>query len=90
MSSTCGRKSRGDLEVTYEKSKSESGITIELDTTMENLYSNNIRKEIIETLKKLNVTDCIIKVIDDGALPYVISSRVEAAVRLNVEVSDER
>ncbi len=85
MAYVAGRRDRGDIEVTFEPLPPGSGIELELETSVERLYGEKVRREIMETLKALGVTDCRIKAVDDGALPYVIQARVEAAVRLAKE-----
>lgn len=85
-----GRKSRGDIEVAFEPSTKGKGIEIELDTSVERLYGEKIRTEIADVASELGIADGKFTVVDDGALPYVLKARVEAAIRLAKEVSDER
>ncbi len=85
-----GRQDRGDIEITFTPLPPGSGIDIELKTSVERLYGEKLRSEIMESLKALGVKDCRISAVDDGALPYVVQARVEAAVRLaKEEAKDE-
>jgi len=90
MSFTAGGKNRGDVEVTYYPLASKSGLQIELETSVEKLYGDKIRSEIESAAKEAGVCDGKLVVVDDGALPYVLRARVEAAIRLAKENSDER
>ena len=87
MKYTAGRRDRGDIEVVFEPEADGNGITVELTTSVERLYGENIRREITATLEKLGVENCTISAFDDGALPYVIQARVEAAVRMSQKKS---
>ena len=89
MSFSAGRADRGDIKITFEPLRKGSGVQIELVTSVERLYGASVRAEIANALSSLDVSDCKIAAIDDGALPYVIQARVEAAVRLAQEAKDE-
>jgi len=88
MPYTAGRQDRGDIQITYEPAES-GGIQIELTTSLERLYGDAIRAEIENAAKNLAVQHGKFVAIDDGALPYVIRARVEAAIRLAKEGQNE-
>ena len=89
MPYTAGRKNRGDIEVTFEPQKKGSGLEINIETSIGQLYGEHIKNEISEALSSLNVVDGKVNVVDDGALPYVLQARVEAAVRMAKEEQNE-
>lgn len=55
------------------------GIEIELKSTVENQFGNQIRKVIQETLQGLGITDVLVRATDKGALDCTIRSRVLTA-----------
>jgi citrate lyase subunit beta/citryl-CoA lyase len=57
------------------------GINIDLNSKVEPLYGNSIRSEVSDILKHLGVKNATVKVEDQGAVPFVIAARVEAAVK---------
>ncbi len=90
MKYIAGRKDRGDIEISFEPLKKGSGVEISLETSVERLYGDKLRSEILKSLNELGMKDYRINAIDDGALPYVVRARVEAAVRLAMEDLNER
>ena len=85
MPFSAGRKDRGDIEISFSPLKKGSGLEINVQTSVARLYGERVRKEIVDTLASLDIADGKIDATDDGALPYVIQARVEAAVRLAKE-----
>ncbi|MFA5803454.1 MAG: aldolase/citrate lyase family protein [Melioribacteraceae bacterium] len=59
----------------------KGGINIDLKSKVESLYGNSIRTQITDILKYLGVMNAKLYVEDQGAVPFVIAARVEAAVR---------
>ena len=60
---------------------SSGGITIELTSKVESLYGDSIRSQITDLLKYFGVKNAVVEVVDQGAVPFVIAARVEAAVK---------
>ena len=58
----------------------DDGISIELTSTVMNQYGKQIRKTVLETLKRLEVESAKVTVVDKGALDCTLKARVEAAV----------
>lgn len=75
-----GREVRSDLHVSVELRSSE-GIEIRLVSKVEALYGASIRKTAREVLGTLGVGHAVVEIEDQGALPFVVSARVEAAAR---------
>jgi len=71
---------RSDLHVSFEERASE-GIAIELQSRVALYYGEVIRQQVRDVLRALGVEHAFLEIVDEGALPFVISARVEAAVR---------
>ena len=59
---------------------SDNGIEIDLNSSVEKRFGDQIRKVILETLKEFNVSNVTIKATDKGALDCVIKARVQTAI----------
>jgi citrate lyase subunit beta/citryl-CoA lyase len=75
-----GKDFRSDLHVRIEPS-ARGGIDIELDSRVKPYYGDAIRRQAEEVLEALGVRHAQVQIHDEGALPFVIAARVEAAVR---------
>jgi len=75
-----GKDVRSDLCVAFEP-RSAGGIEIDLTSRVSTYYGDSIRTQALDVLQQMGVADCHLKIEDEGALPFVISARVEAAVR---------
>ncbi len=71
---------RSDLHVHFEV-RDEGGIHIELRSRVETYYGDAIRAQVHAVLHQLGVRHAAVSIVDEGALPFVIAARVEAAVR---------
>lgn len=71
-----------DCQVIVEKGT--RGVELTLDSVVMHQYGNQIRKVILDTLKKLQVDNVKISVIDKGALDCTIRARVKGAVYRSV------
>ena len=76
----CGAEIRSDLQVGIEPSE-HGGIAMELTSRVEPYYGDSIRKQAEEVLEALGVRHAHVHIHDEGALPFVIAARIEAAVR---------
>jgi len=75
-----GADVRSDLYVRIEP-RSRGGIDIELESRVKPYYGDAIRRQAEEVLEALGVRHAQIQIRDEGALPFVIAARIEAAVR---------
>ncbi len=75
-----GKDVRSDLKVTFS-ARNSGGIEVELVSRVGSYYGDSIRAQVTEVLKQMGVVDAHLRIEDEGALPFVISARVEAAVR---------
>ncbi len=60
------------------------GIDFSLDSVVIHQYGNQIRRVVLETLKRLEVDNIKISIVDKGALDCTIKARVEGAVYRSV------
>jgi citrate lyase subunit beta/citryl-CoA lyase len=75
-----GPKVRSDCEV-YLELKDSGGIIIELKSRVKSLYGKAIEMQCREIIKFFGIENATLKIIDSGALPFVIAARLEAAVK---------
>ena len=75
-----GETVRSDLHVSVELTD-DGGVQLELQSRVEPYYGDSIREQVASVLAALGVKHARVDVHDQGALPYVIQARLEAAVR---------
>jgi citrate lyase subunit beta/citryl-CoA lyase len=76
----CGPEIRSDLQVRLEP-KDCGGLEIEIRSRVETYYGDLIRRQAEEVLEALGVRHAHVEIHDEGALPFVIAARIEAAAR---------
>ncbi len=74
---SAGKYGRDDALVEIEPA---DGIEIEIKCSAPALVRGNIEKEVREVLEEFGVKSAKIRVTERGALPWVLKSRVEAAI----------
>jgi citrate lyase subunit beta/citryl-CoA lyase len=75
-----GADVRSDLRVTFEP-RDTGGIEIDLQSRVSLYYGNSIRQQVDEVLRALGIDHAYVRIIDEGALPFVIAARLEAAAK---------
>jgi citrate lyase subunit beta/citryl-CoA lyase len=75
-----GGEVRSDLHVTFEE-RDTGGIQIDLQSRVALYYGENIREQARELLQGLGIAHAFVRIVDEGALPFVIAARLEAAVK---------
>jgi len=75
-----GKDVRSDLHVAFTP-QAAGGLEIDLKSRVATYYGESIRTQAEQVLRKLGVAHCQLSIEDEGALPFVISARIEAAVR---------
>ncbi len=70
---------RSDLHVSFEE-RAGGGLDIALRSRVELYYGEGIRQQVREVLQALGIEHAFVEIVDEGALPFVIAARVEAAV----------
>ena len=76
-----------DIQITL--SKGDNGINIDLDSSVEELYGDQIRKVITETLNAYGIDNANVKAVDKGALDCVVKARTMAAAQRALETTDQ-
>ena len=76
----CGPEIRSDVHVRIEP-REHGGINIELESRVKPYYGDAIYRQTEEVLEALGVKHAQIVIHDEGALPFVIAARIEAAAR---------
>jgi len=75
-----GPKVRSDCEISLEI-RSRGGIVIELASKVKALYGESITILCRDVLKYFGIRNAKVFINDSGALPFVISARLEAAIK---------
>jgi len=83
-----GPKVRSDCEITLEL-KSGGGIDIDLTSKVKVLYGESIKKLVAEISEFFGVRHASVKVVDSGALPFVIAARMESVVKQLIDTDLE-
>ena len=83
-----GPKVRSDCEITLEI-RQKGGITIDLNSKVKVLYGESIKSQCTDILHYFDITDAHLIINDSGALPFVISARLEAVVKKLTVTSKE-
>ncbi len=76
----CGPEVRSDLRVRIEP-REHGGIEIRLQSRVEPYYGESISRQTEAVLEELGIRHAGVEIEDEGALPFVISARIEAAAR---------
>jgi citrate lyase subunit beta/citryl-CoA lyase len=76
----CGPKIRSDLHVRIEP-RERGGIAIEIESRVKPYYGDSIHRQAGEVLEALGVQHAQVAIHDEGALPFGIAARIEAAAR---------
>lgn len=71
---------RSDCRVSVEPTTS-GGIQLGVKSRVASYYGDSIREQVLEIVDSFGASDAIIGVEDEGALPFVLAARVEAALR---------
>ncbi|MDV3426027.1 MAG: citrate lyase acyl carrier protein [Bacillota bacterium] len=77
-SSIAGTLESSDIQIAIEPKK-QTGIEIELKSSVEKQFGRQIRKVITETLESLGIKSAKVSAVDKGALDCTIKARVECA-----------
>jgi citrate lyase subunit beta / citryl-CoA lyase len=79
ISGNSGPKVRSDCEIALEL-KSDGGISIDLISKVKSLYGDSIVSLAKEVLDYFGIKNASVKITDSGALPFVITARLESVV----------
>jgi citrate lyase subunit beta/citryl-CoA lyase len=75
-----GKDVRSDAHVAVEP-RGEGDIELTVESRVEAIYGEALRAQVSEVLESLRVEHARVTVHDEGALPFVVAARLEAAVR---------
>src|ERR1035441_4499010 len=75
-----GAAARARLHLRIEPPE-RGGINVELESRVKPYYGDSIHRQAEEVLEALGVRHAQVQIHDEGALPFVIAARIEAAVR---------
>lgn len=78
-----GTLESSDCMVTVEPGN--GNVELELESAVINQFGDQIKTVVNETLKRLDVEDVFIRIVDKGALDCTIKARVECAVYRSVD-----
>ena len=87
-SAVVGTLESSDIMITLNPSTA-GRIDIQLESSVEKQFGNQIRRVIEDTLSKLGITSVEVIAVDKGALDCTIKARVECAVLRACEASDK-
>ena len=76
----CGKDVRSDVYVAFEV-RDGGGVEVSLESRVAPYYGNAILEQARAVLDELGVKHARVSIHDEGALPFVIAARIEAAVR---------
>jgi citrate lyase subunit beta / citryl-CoA lyase len=84
-----GAKVRSDCYIEIEL-KNSGGIDLNFSSKVASMYGDSIKEQIITMCSFFEIKDAAITIEDNGALPFVIAARFEAALRrINPEFEKE-
>jgi citrate lyase subunit beta/citryl-CoA lyase len=75
-----GSEIRSDLHIRIEP-RDGGGTDIHIESRVEPYYGDSIRRQAEEVLEALGIKHAAVEIHDEGALPFVIAARLEAAAR---------
>lgn len=80
-----GLDERGDVLVCLSPGELNSGIQIEIESTLMSLFGDQIRASVLGVVEGYGLQDLKLTVRDRGALDYAIRARVQTAVERAVK-----
>ena len=86
-SAVAGTLESSDAQVTVEPA--ESGIELEISSSVMNQYGRQIKATVLEALDRLEVKSGRVTVVDKGALDCTLKARVECAVFRSCDKSEK-
>ena len=78
QSAVAGTLESSDALVTVELH--EGSVELDISSSVINQYGRQIRATVVETLKRLDVGEARVTIVDKGALDCTLKARVECAI----------
>lgn len=75
-----GIEERGDVLVTLAPGEGNSGVQIDVESTLLSMFGDQIRSSVLEVVEGYGLKDVKLAVRDQGALDYAIRARVQTAI----------
>ncbi len=79
-----GKDVRSDCWANFTP-RDSGGIDLNITSKVSSMFGESIRTQTFEVLNALKIEHCLLEIEDAGALPFVISARIEAAVRRSLD-----
>jgi len=83
-----GTRVRSDCFVTLEI-RQDGGLQIDIKSKVDVLFGKQIRKQATKMLEYFNITNAKLQIEDSGALPFVLTARIEAAIKQVIDSDKE-
>lgn len=83
---SAGTLESSDAQVTVEPNT--KGIELNIESSVINQYGRQIKKVVLDTLKRLDVKNATVNVVDKGALDCTLKARVECAVYRSNDITE--
>jgi citrate lyase subunit gamma (acyl carrier protein) len=80
-----GLDERGDVLVCLTPAMENSGIQIDIESTLMSLFGDQIRASAAGVIEGYGLTDLRLTIRDQGALDYAIRARVQTAIERAVK-----
>ena len=80
-----GLDERGDVLVCLSPGELNSGVQIEIESTLMSLFGDQIRASALEVIEGYGLKDLKLTIRDQGALDYAIRARVQTAIERAVK-----
>lgn len=84
VTGVAGTLESSDAMITVEPAN-DGGIIVDIDSSVKRQFGKQILKVVKETAEELGVKNAKIKVLDKGALDYVLIARTKAAIHRAAE-----
>ena len=80
-----GLDERGDVLVCLSPAEENSGVQIDIESTLMSLFGEQIRASVLDVIEGYGLNDLKLTVHDRGALDYAIRARVQTAIERAVK-----
>jgi len=80
-----GLDERGDVLVCLSPGELNSGVQIEIESTLMSLIVDQIRASVLEVVEGYGLSDLKLAIRDQGALDYALRARVQTAIERAVK-----
>jgi citrate lyase subunit gamma (acyl carrier protein) len=80
-----GLDERGDVFVCISPAEENSGVQIDMESTLISLFGDQIRASVLDVIEGYGLNDLKLTIRDRGALDYAIRARVQTAIERAVQ-----